>query len=381
MSDKKFQLINGDAEEVLSKFPDNFFQCCTTSPPYYKLRNYFEEDQLGQEETPEEYVEKLVFIMRKVKRVLRKDGVCWLNIGDSYNSSSGFIRNKGKWKRKGREKGSADKKVIKHPDIKTKDLIGIPWSVAFALRKDGWYLRQDVIWSKKNTLPDGAKDRPCRAHEYIFQLTKSSKYFYDYFAIMEASVSKRRSGGGFGAKVQEGTFRMDQDRTFTDYGVRQKRSVWSYPVSRSGRDHYATYTIELINDCVASSVSEKGCCPKCRAPWKRKLKKIKVIRENSIRDVVKNDIFDGSIPKVNLQKEEYIDKLISTGWEPTCKCEIKETIPCLVLDPFNGSGTTGVVAHLKSANYVGIDLNKKYIKLSRERLLKDIFVEEVNFNE
>ena len=712
MSDKKFQLINGDAEKVLSKFPDNFFQCCTTSPPYFKLRDYFEGDQLGQEETPEEYIERLVRIMREVKRTLRPDGVCWLNIGDSYNSSSGFIRNKGKWKRKGRENGSADKKALKHPDIKTKDLMGIPWSVAFALRKDGWYLRQDVIWclsggtklyaeingsiknicirdmsrldfkniklwngkkwtkiinlsisprtgkemsfelrsgeriactlghfwptkrglieavnlkigdvvekcilpesndcispeslpdedmgwlvgmylaegsksrrrgktkniqisshkkemnryhrlkkitdsfggfctkystsdngmtinihssiiesiidtyiggrtaktkhlkpicwnrnndflknllqgyldgdghwepknkrwrigftrnyslerdlrticarlgykiklslsvskikdkeyksfrgeirfetsnhfnnkeeteiveikytdgggrlfyydievkddphlfslssgvlthnSKDNPLPDGAKDRPCRSHEYIFQLTKSSKYFYDYFAIMEDSVSKRRTGGGFGAKVQEGTFRMDQDRTFTDYGVRQKRSVWSHPVSRSGKDHYATYTIELINDCVASGVSEKGCCPQCRSPWKRKLKTIKILKENPISDNVENDIFSKTVPQINLQKEEYVDKLIFKGWEPTCKCGIKETIPCLVLDPFNGSGTTGVVAHLKNADYVGIDLNKKYIELSRKRLQKDIFTEEVNFNE
>ncbi|HUS50340.1 MAG TPA: site-specific DNA-methyltransferase [Candidatus Paceibacterota bacterium] len=355
---KKFQLIHGNSKEVLSNFPDNIFQCCVTSPPYFQLRDYFVEDQLGQEKTPEEYINNLVDICREVKRVLRKDGVFWLNLGDSYNSTSGYSRSKKEFYRKGREGGSANKKSFKHPTIKTKDLVGMPWMVAFALRDDGWYLRTDCIYSKSNSMPDGAKDRPTRSHEYIFQLTKSSKYFYDYFAVLEKAKSPRvLSGSGFGARNQKGTFRMDQEREFVDYGTRNKRSVWECPVASFKGQHFAVFSTELIDPCIRSSVSGKGCCSTCGSPWKRILEKIKISADN---------------------KDGYISELKSVGWEPTCKCGIEETIPCLVLDPFNGTGTTGLSAFANNSNYVGVDLNGKYLNITRERLDSDIFVKEVN---
>jgi len=337
---RKYQLFCGKSEEVLDRFPKSIFQCCVTSPPYWQMRDYFVSDQLGQEATPEEYVDKLVEIFKKVKKVLRKDGVVWLNLGDRYSTVK-------------------KKNISSQFKLKKKNLVGIPWSVAFALRDDNWCLRQDVIFEKKNPLPDGAKDRPTRSHEYIFQLTKSPKYFYDYYAVLEKSISKRVVGYcGFGAKNQKGTYRADQNRNFIDYGTKNKRSVWSCSVSRYKGVHFATYPTELIDPCIKSSVSEKGCCPKCRSPWKRIVKKIKVPADN---------------------KDGYTSELISDGWKTGCNCKIEETIPCLVLDPFNGVGTTGIVAFANKADYVGIDINQEYLDITKKRIDNDIFTGEENF--
>ncbi|HUS51796.1 MAG TPA: DNA methyltransferase [Candidatus Paceibacterota bacterium] len=240
MSDiKKFMLINKDALSALKDIPDNTIHTVATSPPYWQLRNYFVSDQLGQEKTPEKFIDNLVEICREVKRVLRKDGTFWLNIGDGYNSTAGHKRSKPEWQRKGRDGGSSDKKVFKHSIIKQKDLIGMPWRLAFALQEDGWHLRCDIIWNKTNPMPDGAKDRPTRGHEYIFLLTKSQKYFYDYYAVLEDTDEHPGGEQGFGANYQEGTFRMDQERIFTHYGKRNKRSVWETSVSSFKGNHFA----------------------------------------------------------------------------------------------------------------------------------------------
>ena len=645
---RRFALIHGKAEEKLKLFKDNTFHTAITSPPYWQLRDYFVDGQLGRESTPEEYVENLVSICREVKRVLRKDGTFWLNIGDGYNSGSDFSR------------------------IKKKDLIGLPWMTAFALRADGWYLRCDIIWclsggaevyiksgdkefptsvkdlyrlesstiklwngekwtqmvgmtknpqkhneiqftlrsgericctpnhrwptekgikrtedlvvgdvlktcslpepencsvpdllpddeigwfigiylaegsrsgktiqisshkkeierfeklnkiaekyhgichkydtsdngmtinihsdvlnsvinmyiggrvakdkylsslcwqrnniflrnvlegyiegdghhdvknnryrlgftrnyclerslrticsrlnifctielahskikekiyktfkgeirfnknghlncknnseiikiendkggreyfydieveddpnlfalssgilthnSKSNPMPDGAKDRPTRGHEYIFLLTKSPNYFYDYYKVLEDTEKQPERMMSFGANEQEGTFRQDQDRVFEHYGKRNRRSVWKTSVANFRGKHYATFPLDLIEPCVRASVSEKGCCPRCMSPWKRIFGKYKEPSNN---------------------EKGYILRLESKGWEPTCKCGLQEKESCIVLDPFSGMGTTGLAAIHEWQDYVGIELNKKYLDISRDRL-------------
>lgn len=255
----KFLLLQGKCQDVLKQFPDNVFHTVVTSPPYWRQRDYFEPDQLGHESTFEEYVKNIVDIMKEVKRTLRKDGTVWFNIGDSYNNDSGFCRATKGWRRQGRDKGSADKKAIIHPEVKKKELFGIPWRVALALQKDGWYLRCDIIWTKTNCMPDGAKDRPTRGHEYIFLLSKSPKYFYDYYRILEDTKEHPDNIQGFGAKDQKGTYRMDQNRTFRHYGKRNKRSVWETSVSTFKGEHFATYSPKLIEPCIKASTSEKGC--------------------------------------------------------------------------------------------------------------------------
>lgn len=347
--DKRFLLKHGNSKDILKTFPEKIFQTVVTSPPYWSLRDYFSDDQLGQEETFEEYVEKLVEILEETKRVLRDDGILWLNIGDSYNSSSGWCRSKENWKRKGRENGSADKKEVKHEVVKKKELFGIPWRVAFALQENGWYLRADIIYSKTNPMPDGAKDRPTHGHEYIFLLTKKPNYYYDYYAVLEETKETPNNVMKFGAKNQKGTFRCDQNRTFEHYGKRNKRSVWEVPVSSFKGEHYATFPLELINPCVLAGTSEKGCCAECGTPLERKIEKVKVDSEKG---------------------KGYNLRLIDTGWEKKCKCETQETRPCLVLDPFSGMATTGISSLMNFRNYVGIDTNNDYIDKSRNRLNK-----------
>ena len=347
--EKKFLLQHGHAKNVLKTFPEKIFQTVVTSPPYWSLRDYFSDEQLGQEETFEEYVSDLVDILDEVKRVLRDDGTLWLNIGDSYNSSSGWSRSKGDWKRKGRENGSADKKEIKHSVVKKKELFGIPWRVAFALQENGWYLRSDIIYFKTNPMPDGAKDRPTHGHEYIFLFSKKPNYYYDYYATLEETKEKPNNVMKFGAKNQKGTFRCDQNRTFEHYGKRNKRSVWEVPVSSFKGNHYATFPAALIDPCILAGTSEKGCCLECGRPLERKMEKVKVESEKG---------------------KGYDLRLVSDGWEKKCNCKTDLTRKCLVLDPFSGMATTGIVALTHFSDYVGIDTNIDYINKSRNRLLK-----------
>jgi len=669
--DGQFLLLKGDSKNVLKDLPDNFVHSVVTSPPYWQLRDYFAADQLGQESTPEEYVENLVAILSEVKRVLRKDGSLWLNLGDGYNNSSGFERTTD-WKRKGRKGGSADKKSFKHPVIKTKDLVGMPWRVALALQADGWYLRCDIIWclsggaevyvksngrefstsvkdlyrldpstvklwngnkwtqmmgmtktpqkhneiqftlrsgervcctpnhrwptergvittedlvigdilktcslpepencsvpdllpdddigwfvgiylaegsrsgktvqiashisennryeklkniaekyqgtchkyitsdngmtinihsnilnsiidmyiggrvakdkylsslcwqrnniflrnilegylegdghfdkknnryrlgftrnyslerslrtvcarlnvfctiklahskikektyktfrgeirfeksshfncknsseiikiendkggreyfydievedepnlfalssgilthnSKTNPMPDGVKDRPTRGHEYVFLLTKSPKYYYDYYRVLEDTEEQPEQIQGFGANEQEGTYRMDQERTFEHYGKRNRRSVWKTSVSSFKGRHFATFPAKLIDPMIAASTSEKGCCVECGTPWFRNFEKEKSLSDNS---------------------KGYTLQLVDKGWEKGCKCDTDEVKPGIVLDPFNGSGTTGKVALKYSQYYIGIDTNDEYLEIARKNI-------------
>lgn len=246
----------GDNRQVLKTFPDKSVNCCITSPPYFGLRDYGHEGQIGLEETPEQFVAQMVAVFREVRRVLRDDGVLWLNLGDSYNGScannsgnNGY--NDGRKNR--RERFSTGGLV----GLKPKDLIGIPWMVAFALRADGWYLRQDIIWHKPNPMPESVTDRCTKAHEYIFLLSKSERYWYDADAIAEKAEIKKGIRV-FGAKVQDGTMRQDIGRTFTDNGKRNRRSVWTVPTAPYSEAHFATYPPDLIRPCVLAGCPEGG---------------------------------------------------------------------------------------------------------------------------
>lgn len=188
------KIINSDALDALRKLPDSCFRTCITSPPYYGLRDYGTDGQIGLEDTPDQYIENLVRIFREVRRVLKDDGTLWVNIGDSYAASGkgrnrdGVFNEKAENIQSARQKKSQIRRTIEGNGLKRKDMIGIPWLLAFALRADGWYLRSDIIWQKPNAMPESVKDRPTRAHEYIFLLSKSSRYFYDAEAVKEPAV-------------------------------------------------------------------------------------------------------------------------------------------------------------------------------------------------
>jgi DNA modification methylase len=408
------QLIQGDWIEVLRTMPDESVHCVVTSPPYWGLRDYGVTGQLGLERTPDEYVAKMVEGFREVRRVLRNDGTLWLNLGDAYVHGvpgGGCVFANGRTqgdrtsyesdKARGREKIST-----KVAGLKTKDLVGIPWLIAFALRSDGWYLRQDIIWAKPNPMPESVRDRCTKAHEYIFLLSKSERYYYDQDAIREplkdASVarliqdvenqegsarvpgktngnikakcgkdfsSKMAGGGGINAN-RSGYFDKDTGEPLCGTTA-NKKSVWQVTTKGYSEAHFATFPPEIPEICIKAGTSEWGCCKKCGAPWERVTERTPMVIARSERTHSKGDT-RSSGTMLEPPKSETI------GCRPTCKCyggngEFGQATPapCTVLDPFNGAGTTGLVATRLGRDYIGIELNPEYMEMARRRIEGD----------
>jgi len=261
------------------------------------------------------------------------------------------------WKQSGGSHATPNR-GLKHETIKAKDLVGIPWMLAFALRADGWYLRSDIIWSKPSTMPESVRDRPTRAHEYVFLLAKSQDYFYDIDAIREPFIGQ----------------------TDTEHGVslnpagRNKRSVWILPTIPFKGAHFAVMPPKLAETCIMAGTSEKGCCPKCNAPWSRIVERPKVERKG---EVGRNERDGGMTAEHGMERSgmshfKYNEWLQenppeTVGWEPGCKCGLSDTVPSVVLDPFAGSGTTLMAAKYLRRDYLGIEINKDYKPLIEER--------------
>lgn len=230
---KQFQLFIGDCLATMRGLPPQSIQCCVTSPPYFGLRDYGVDGQIGLEETPEDYVSRLVEVFREVRRVLRDDGTLWLNLGDSY-AGSGKGRNADgshqEGGKQGTSRGTIEGKLVKTraPDCKPKDLIGIPWRVAFALQADGWYLRQDIIWHKPNPMPESVTDRCTKAHEYVFLLSKSPRYYFDQASVKEPVAESSAASGQ----------------------TRNRRSVWTVTTKPFKGAHFATFPPDLIEPCI-----------------------------------------------------------------------------------------------------------------------------------
>ena len=309
------KIYNMDCLEGLKLLDDNSIDCCVTSPPYWGLRDYGVDKQLGLEDTPEEYVENIVKVFSEVKRVLKEDGTLWLNLGDSYSGSGkgrnpdGTVHVSSLTAKQGTSAGTVTGNVksgIVPNGLKPKDLVGIPWRVAFALQSDGWYLRQDIIWAKPNPMPESVKDRCTKAHEYIFLLAKSAQYYYDNEAIKETaknanktislgekSFSKRQSKG---VGVEPSGNGKSDNYTVKEY--RNKRSVWTVTTKPFKEAHFATFPPDLIKPCILAGCPENG----------------------------------------------------------------------IVLDPFMGSGTTGMVAAMYQRNFIGFELNPGYCKMAERRI-------------
>ena len=244
-------LYNGDCLDVLSGMPSKSVQLCVTSPPYYGLRDYGVDGQLGQEKTPQEYVANMLAVFTEVYRVLRDDGTLWLNLGDSY-AGSGKGPSKGKQATNVGSVGDLKRQSAKSIGLKPKDLIGIPWRVAFALQEAGWYLRNDIIWHKPNPMPESIRDRCTRSHEYLFLLSKSKHYYYDSDAILEPYVSKiepprDKHSENYGQKVDKFS---PGKRNYYSRGGKNKPDVWSIPVKPYKGAHFATFPEALVEPCV-----------------------------------------------------------------------------------------------------------------------------------
>lgn len=294
-----YEIKVGDVLAKIAEIESGTVNTCVTSPPYWGLRDYNNDGQIGLEEDPNEYVAKMVEVFREVKRVLKDDGTLWLNIGDSYSGSGkGPAGNLGK---KHNERHLEAKTGGLVPEgTKPKDLVGIPWMLAFALRADGWYLRQDIIWAKPNPMPESVKDRCTKSHEYVFLLSKSNKYYFDTEAIKEDGVIPAGTKGAKGSVERQGIKGVNaRPPVYKIYdGKRNKRDVWFVKTKPFPGAHFAVMPEELVEPCVLAGSPVGG----------------------------------------------------------------------LVLDPFAGSGTVGVVSLRHERNFVGIELNPDYALMARERI-------------
>jgi len=304
------RVLVGDVRDRLAGVEAGSVQTCVTSPPYWGLRDYGNEGQIGLEGTPEEFVESLCLVFDEVWRVLADDGTLWLNLGDSYNSSASNQNGTGNTTVTGgrHDRGGERRKGLLTDALPVKSLVGVPWRVAFALQARGWVLRSEIIWAKPNPMPESVTDRPTKSHEHIFLLAKSAKYFYDHEAIKEPAnpeYAGRYSYGFGGSKNQEmaetgfGATRPIGEREYD--GKRNKRDVWTVPTKGYDGAHFAVYPTALIEPCILAGSREGDT----------------------------------------------------------------------VLDPFSGSGTTGVVALRNGRNYLGCELNPEYAELSRKRISDD----------
>lgn len=368
----KNEVIIGDCREVLKTLPEKSVHCCVTSPPYFNLRDYGVEGQIGLEQSPEEYVNELVTVFREVKRVLRDDGTLWLNLGDSYNGSGGNHKEHHKNDTGFQGEIGADKykgRGNRLLTLKPKDLIGIPWRVAFALQADGWYLRQDIIWQKFNPMPESVRDRCTKAHEYIFLLSKSGKYYFDNEAIKEQAVSTNPSGNGFkrSARVSyqnpDGTPRGN-DNQWEVREKRNKRSVWQVNTKPYKGAHFATFPPKLIEPCILAGTSEKGVCSECGSPFKRVIEKTGYTEHGGYRK--RADAPGAEVSPSSVFRTGLIATTKTVDWKPSCSCNTP-SIPATVLDPFAGSGTVGEVCKNIGRNAILIELNPAYAPLIEER--------------
>jgi DNA modification methylase len=327
----KATILVGDVLTRIKEIPDQTVQCVVTSPPYWGLRDYGHDGQLGLEPTPEAYVENMVAVFREVQRILKDDGVLWLNLGDSYKPSGNGSTKKGLNERyfgkefasnkQGADEGHLDRSKFKADNIKPKDLVGIPWRVAFALQADGWWLRQDIIWHKPNPMPESVTDRCTKAHEYVFMLTKSGRYYFDNQAIKEPlaeeSIGRKKRQENLIERTGVGTLGKQIEQ-----GVDPKHGYAGLALARNGKTGYA----------------EDGLRNK-RSVW-------------------------------NISTKPFRGAHFAVMPEALCEPPILATSrpDDTVFDPFTGSGTVAVVALRHGRNYLGIELNPGYTQIAANRI-------------
>ncbi len=387
MSD--WRIIHADVLDGLRGLPDASVHCVVTSPPYFGLRSYGVEGQLGLEATHAEYLGRMVAVFAEVSRVLRPDGTCWVNMGDSY-AGSGKGRNGDGSHSEGHDKQHTNRGTIegllnKSVDIdglKPKDLMMMPARLALALQDAGWWLRSDIIWCKRAPMPESVTDRPTSAHEHIFLLSKAERYFYDAEAVRSASLpaSIRRAENKKNGAIGEGkrSDGMAYSSAFDDYHLNPAgRNLWNYwllspePYAEA---HFATFPTEIPRRAILAGTSEMGVCSECGAPWRRMVERTFIRQQDvsaarGVRGALDQKPMDVSnhwdgVPRGSIHAN-------TTDWQPTCRHTDVSTVPATVLDPFSGAGTTLLVAQRLGRRSIGIELNAEYCEMAHKRIQSD----------
>ena len=411
----------GDTRHIMAQLPDNCVHTILCSPPYWGLRNYqipetawggdpncdhqwdtFQaadgsplkktvcarckawKGNLGLEPDPRMFIDNLVEVFRHARRILHPSGTAWVNLGDSYASfkdgkcvpQSGIDPDD----QKNMPEDAAPNRIratFEGLGIKNKDMLGMPWEMALALRRDGWWLRSEIIWHKGSAMPESIRDRVSRCHEQIFLFTKAERYFYDAFAIREpVAGTAHPRGNGVNPKAADAPKGVKANSSFSAavnglVEYRNKRSVWTVnPDSSGDREHYATYPLELISVPMNAGTSEHGVCAECYAPYKRMIEPTEEYAKHLGKGYHdhENDAVQGNMQK----KREGVKKVNSSykhlGWERTCKCPTDEIVPAVVFDPFMGSGTSGLVAAKGRRNYIGTEISPVYANMAQRRI-------------
>ena len=358
-------------------------QTCVTSPPYYGLRDYGHEGQIGNEQTPQEFIDNLVEVFACVWDVLVDDGTLWVNLGDSYYNyrpGKGQALNKQTVSNTNQDlPQTCARRGNKLDGYKEKDLMGMPWRLAFALQDFGWYLRQDIIWHKPNPMPESVKDRCTKSHEYIFLLSKKPQYYFDHLAIQEPSkdVSLERAKSSWNPSKLNVSIDGPKNESFDTMGDRwvkemaNKRDVWTVNTKSYKGSHFATFPEELIEPMILAGSSSKGHCPKCFTRWKQiktdngERRQVEVYTSQSTKNYDDAKAQNPSDTKRRIL--ESMSKIYNYQWSANCDCGL-EPVADIVLDPFFGSGTTGQVSQQLGRKWIGCELNKDYEKLQNERI-------------
>ena len=401
--------LHGDCRDTLKTIPDGSVHCCVSSPPYWGLRSYLPKDhpdkhrEIGQEKTPEAFVQTMVEVFREVRRCLHDSGTLWLNLGDSYayemrgGSLSQYKEvQSGRYSPQGGKTDDTMKSQHFEPrkaslaGLKPKDLCLIPWRVVMALQADGWWVRSVIVWHKKSCMPESVTDRPTNSWEPIFLLAKSARYFYDAEAVKEPSDYPELAG-----KPQKVDYRasdalpngVQSDSVVIRSSTRNQRNVWSLGPEPFSEAHFATFPTEIPRRAILAGTSARGCCPKCLTPWERQVETKSINRTELPKDHPEYrpsryvGKYDGSqtVAIAGERRGQYSESR-TVGWQPGCKCEGDwsgssmwrhqkplDPIPCTVLDPFGGSGTTGAVALELGRNAILCELNDDYLPLINQR--------------